>query len=102
MGKKDIKKFLIYLIRWQLSTPIIWLVVRNLGTGLYATIIANFIGGCIFFWVDKIIFKSKKLKIMYLKNGKCDNCQNLGKLYKTNIDNKSLCAQCSIEKIQSR
>lgn len=56
------KKFILYLIRWQLSSPIlalcmIWL--GGLGT-VWATIIANLIGGIIFFWVDKLIFKEEK------------------------------------------
>ena len=76
MGQKNsLKKFLLYLFRWQLSTPILWLVVKNLGTGIKATIFANLIGGLIFFWVDKLIFKSdctecsqENLKKLNLKN----------------------------------
>lgn len=103
------KKFLFYLLRWQLSTPIIWLVVRNLGTGLMATIIANLIGGCIFFWVDKIIFRSNKPEIWYLKKGKCSKCKKSGDLYRlvkaenydrTNAVPKFLCADCSLEKLK--
>jgi hypothetical protein len=103
MGQKtvNIKKFLFYLFRWQLSTPIIWLVVRNLGTGIWATIIANLIGGCIFFWVDKIIFRSNKPEIHYLKKGKCNNCHDLGDLYKTKIIPESLCAKCLFEKLKT-
>lgn len=54
-----IKQYLFYLIRWQLSTPILTLVLVVLAdlNPLYATIIANLIGGLIFFWVDKIIFR---------------------------------------------
>ena len=56
------KRFLIYLLRWQLSSPLlaiclIWL--EPIGTML-ATVIANLIGGTIFFFVDKRIFKEKK------------------------------------------
>lgn len=62
MNKNLLKKYLFYLIRWQLSTPIlavclIWL--DSLGE-IWSTIIANFIGALIFFWIDKIIFKEKK------------------------------------------
>lgn len=56
------KRYALYLIRWQLSTPILALCLAWLG-GLgpvWATIIANLIGGLIFFWVDKFIFKEKK------------------------------------------
>lgn len=52
------KKYLLYLIRWQLSTPILFLVLYLLHTNeLLETIIANLVGGLIFFWVDKKIFK---------------------------------------------
>lgn len=56
-----IRKYLLYIIRWQLSTPIlaiclIWL--SSLGE-IWSTIIANFIGALIFFWIDKLIFKEK-------------------------------------------
>ncbi len=56
------KKYLLYLIRWQLSTPVLaicfaWLA--QYGT-IFATVIGNLIGGLIFFWIDKWIFKSKK------------------------------------------
>lgn len=56
-----IKKYLMYLIRWQLSTPILAVCVALLATygTTFATIIANLIGGLIFFWVDRWIFKSK-------------------------------------------
>ena len=52
------KKYLLYLFRWQLSTPILALVLYFLHTNeLVETIIANLIGGIIFFWVDMLIFK---------------------------------------------
>lgn len=54
----DGKQFLLYLLRWQLSTPILAITLHfliNLGE-LWATIIANLIGGIIFYWVDKKIF----------------------------------------------
>jgi hypothetical protein len=61
--KVNLKRYALYLIRWQLSTPIlavcvVWFV--SLGATL-ATVIANFIGGLIFFWVDRFIFQSEKL-----------------------------------------
>jgi len=59
-----IKKFLLYAGRWQLSTPllagIIWLLSGM--NPLVVTVIANFIGSCIFFFVDRIIFRPKPLK----------------------------------------
>ncbi len=69
------RRFILYLIRWQLSTPILWLVVKNLGAGLWQTIIANLIGGSIFFWVDKFIFTSKAVEMWHFKEkGICDDC----------------------------
>jgi len=55
-----IKKYLFYLIRWQLSTPILAVVLILLADipTIWATIIANLIGGLIFFWVDRFIFRS--------------------------------------------
>ncbi len=55
------KKFVLYLVRWQLSSPIlavcmVWMGEWNVAI---ATIVANLIGGCIFFWVDKWIFGDK-------------------------------------------
>jgi len=55
------KKFILYLIRWQLSTPVLALCLKNLHfSTLTNTIIANLIGGIIFFFIDKKIFKEKK------------------------------------------
>lgn len=56
------KKFWLYLLRWQLSSPILALCMMLLGNCgvIVATIVANLIGGCIFFFVDKWIFKEEK------------------------------------------
>lgn len=52
------KQYFLYLIRWQLSTPILALCLNLLHfTTLTNTIIANLIGGMIFYWVDKYIFR---------------------------------------------
>lgn len=53
-------RFLLYLLRWQLSTPVLWLCLLWLAPHLdklTATIIANLIGGILFFFVDKRIFR---------------------------------------------
>jgi hypothetical protein len=104
------KKFFLYLIRWQLSTPILWLVIKNLGIGITATIIANFIGGAIFFWVDRFIFTSPKLEVWYYKdNAICYHCgkkDTLRRLVRTpNYDRSNdsepifLCPKCSQTKL---
>lgn len=56
------KKFILYLCRWQLSSFILAPCLFFLGhLGEWpATIIANLIGGIVFFGVDKLIFKEEK------------------------------------------
>lgn len=58
------RQYLLYLLRWQMSTPILAVVLWALsGWGtLVSTIIANLIGGLGFFWVDKLIFKQSAVK----------------------------------------
>lgn len=56
------KRLLLYLLRWQLSTPILAIVVHYtiaLYGSLISTIIANLIGGLLFYKIDKIIFNKK-------------------------------------------
>jgi fluoride ion exporter CrcB/FEX len=51
------KKFAVYLLRWQLSTIVLYPCVKWLPYDtLLKTIIANLVGGIIFFYVDKKIF----------------------------------------------
>ena len=99
------RRFMLYLIRWQLSTPILWLVVRNLGAGLGQTVIANLIGGSIFFWVDRFIFTSKAVEVWhFMEKGRCDNCGKQTNLWRLvlapNYDKresqpKFFCMECS-------
>ncbi len=100
-----LKRFVLYLIRWQLSTPILWLVVKNLGVGIYSTIIANLIGGSIFFWIDKFIFTSKAVEMWHFRErGRCDDCGKETSLWRLvlapNYDRrqsepKFFCMECS-------
>lgn len=59
------KKFLKYAFRWQLSSfilaPVLYLLADTVGV-TWSTIIANFIGACIFFPVDRWIFKKKNVQ----------------------------------------
>ncbi len=98
------RRFILYLIRWQLSTPILWLVVKRLGTGIWSTVIANLIGGAIFFWVDRFIFTSVAVEVWHLREGRCDQCgvsSRLWRLVKTAGYDRSkakpvfLCLDCS-------
>lgn len=72
-----LKRYVLYLIRWQLSTPILAfsLVFFNFGV-TWNTIIANFIGGLIFFWVDRFIFTARILSPHWevAENIKCTDC----------------------------
>ena len=103
-----IRRFILYLIRWQLSTPILWLVVKNLGVGVWATVLANLIGGAIFFWVDRFIFTSKAVEMWHFKEkGVCDNCGKVTSLWrlvlapnydKRDAEAKFFCMACSKRK----
>lgn len=104
-----IKKYIFYLIRWQLSTPILAIVLimmEKIDIGpTIATIIANFIGGLLFFWVDKFIFNYKlPYPIWTIKYGKCDWCYDDTRLYRKMKEDKYdaskktplyLCEKCS-------
>ncbi|MGI6168998.1 MAG: hypothetical protein ACOYI4_04680 [Christensenellales bacterium] len=58
-----VKKYLLYLLRWQLSTPILAVVISLLPVAneWISVVVANLIGGLIFFWVDTMIFKQRML-----------------------------------------
>lgn len=73
-------------MRWQLSTPLlaiclIWLSFLN---PFWATVIANLIGGLMFFWVDKFIFQSEKLDASWQVKEKviCADCQKITRGYR--------------------
>lgn len=55
------KKFFLYLTRWQLSSPLLAFCLWLMGgwNVVVATITANLIGGCLFFFVDKWIFRKE-------------------------------------------
>lgn len=62
-GKQTlIKRYLLYLLRWQLSTPILAAVLALFADWpiVVSTIVANLIGGLVFFWVDRWIFREEK------------------------------------------
>lgn len=55
------KRFILYLLRWQLSTPILAICLNMLDFNTTInTVIANLIGGIIFYWVDKYIFRKEE------------------------------------------
>jgi hypothetical protein len=106
--KETMKKFLLYLLRWQLSTPILWIVVKQMGTSVESTVLANLIGGSIFYWVDKFIFTSSAIEMWHIKEGVCDSCKSKGHLWRLVLapkydkrkdpNPKFLCMKCSKEK----
>jgi hypothetical protein len=49
-----------YLCRWQLSTPVLWLVIYLIGSGFWQTVLANLIGGLTFYQLDRRIFNGKR------------------------------------------
>jgi len=59
----NFKRYGLYLLRWQASTPIlagVGILLASMGQ-IIAAIVANLIGGLIFFWVDQYIFTSQTL-----------------------------------------
>jgi DNA-directed RNA polymerase subunit RPC12/RpoP len=111
--KTNYKQYAIYLIRWQLSTPIlaVALIVLASMNKIYATIIANLIGGLIFFWVDKFIFTTPLLKAQWevLDNITCHDCDTTARGYrliktanydKTKATPQFRCESCSHKKTQ--
>lgn len=56
------KRFILYLIRWQLSTPILavcLILLSGLGE-IWSTVIANFIGAIVMYPIDRFIFSSDR------------------------------------------
>jgi hypothetical protein len=76
-----------------------------------AATVANLIGGCIFFWVDRFIFKSKAIeKWEILKKDKCFDCGKIDSVkrlvialggYDRSYDTKPeyRCKECSDKKL---
>lgn len=103
-----------YLVRWQLSTPILAIVLvwlSNLGS-LIATVVANLIGGLIFFWVDMFIFTSNKLRAQWevAEDVTCCDCGKTSRGYRlvktSNYDRtkstpKFRCESCSLVKTEN-
>jgi hypothetical protein len=67
MTQVNWKRYGLYLLRWQLSTPILAGVLFALSRmdKVTATVIANLLGGLIFFWVDIAIFTSDRLSVQW-------------------------------------
>jgi len=80
-----------------------------MGAGLGPTVIANLVGGAIFFWVDRFIFTSPRLEVWHLKEkGICQKCKKEARLRRlvrsgsydrTDSEPVFLCSKCSREKL---
>jgi len=87
-----LKKYILYLLRWQLSTPILALALWVMRACPYivATIVANLIGGLLFFWVDRLIFKTphhgRLIDADKLEAEICCGCRNYHHRYENCID----------------
>ena len=88
-----IKRYAFYLVRWQLSTPILAPVVAYFkgSSSIFGTredwigsTVANLIGGLIFFWVDRFIFTSKELDAQWeiQENIECVDCKKITRGYR--------------------
>jgi hypothetical protein len=65
--KVNIKRYVLYLLRWQASTPLlagIGIFLASFGQ-IVAAIVANLVGGLIFFWVDRFIFTSQSIAVQW-------------------------------------
>ncbi|MGA2104139.1 hypothetical protein [Methanoregula sp.] len=82
----NFKRYALYLLRWQASTPIlagVGILLAGMGY-LVAAIIANLIGGLIFFWVDQFIFTSQTLAAQWevKENITCVDCGRVTRGYR--------------------
>ncbi len=114
MSKSNLKRYSLYLLRWQLSTPILAGVLFFLSQTdkITATVIANLIGGLIFFWVDRFIFTSRSLDVEWAirESTVCVDCGKKSRGYRivrTKEYDKShvavpefRCEECSIKKTE--
>jgi hypothetical protein len=80
------KRYGLYLLRWQASTPIlagVGILLVNMGQ-LVAAVVANLIGGLIFFWVDQFIFTSQSLAAQWevRDNISCVDCGRVARGYR--------------------
>lgn len=118
--KVNFKRYFLYLIRWQLSTPILAPVVAYFkdSPSMFGTkedwigsTVANLIGGLIFFWVDRFIFTSKELDAQWevQENIECVDCKKVTRGYRlvktknydrTKHDPEFRCEACSKKKTE--
>ena len=119
MPKVTKRRFLLYLGRWQLSTIVLAPVIiytngvfssNDVINFTLATILANFIGACLFWFVDKYIFRPRYQRSLWeIKGGVCRGCGEIcDRLYRLvkapkydRLDDQDpvfLCEKCSMRK----
>jgi hypothetical protein len=84
--KVNYKRYGLYLLRWQASTPIlagVGILLVTMGQ-LVSALVANLIGGLIFFWVDQFIFTSQSLAAQWevRENIACVDCGRIARGYR--------------------
>lgn len=104
------KRFIFYLIRWQLITPLVWFWVHSLGIGLIPVIIFNLSCAVLFFTIDRFIFTSISLEKCQIEQvshcSKCGKREEIWRLVKVKDYTGSgarpvfLCLECSQNKIK--
>ncbi len=82
----NFRRYGLYLLRWQASTPIlagVGILLASMGQ-IVAAIIANLIGGLLFFWVDRFIFTSQALAAQWEVREKiaCADCGKITRGYR--------------------
>jgi hypothetical protein len=111
---KLVKQYILYLCRWQLSSPILAgvLILMANQNKWVATIVANFLGGLVFFWIDKYIFRSSvRFPLWEVQEDiKCVDCGQLARGYRLvksskydKTQDKSpefRCEECSMKKLE--
>ena len=80
------KRYGLYLLRWQASTPllaVVGILLASMGQWI-AAIVANLIGGLIFFWVDQFIFTSQSLAAQWEVRERitCVDCGKVSRGYR--------------------
>lgn len=117
--KQLLQRYAFYLLRWQLSTPILAPVVAYFkhspsvwGTreDWIGSTVANLIGGLIFFWVDRWIFYYKAPIWEVAEEVRCVDCSEVRRGYRLvktkNYDRSDdpqpefRCEACSIKKYE--
>lgn len=110
----NFRRYGLYLLRWQASTPIlagVGILLASMGQ-IAAAIVANLVGGLIFFWVDQFIFTSQALAAQWEVKEQiaCVDCGRITRGYRlvksSNYDRshdtkpKFRCEECSMRKIR--